>query len=827
MGQQNPASPRVEGLPAVGDDLARHITDTSMCSGGNANVNPAAVLDSALGRSDIVNGQLSNGGYGWWGGGTGIMADVNCSNSPPADVKAQIKARAAAIQCLNTSGSAATCGSGGNIVLQILGYSVTQDWSVANCINCANNWVPASGGSASPDSESVVGTLKTAGLATGVIVQGQAQWGTGLTGAIGFSMPGFASFINGTVSSYDIYDAMYYCACGSQPCSTCTSNDYSGSIFGATSTMPVQVQAVILDPHFYGLEYTPPCYPSCAGPVPSTASYTTSIVAQPFALVDYQSEASFLARYTAAAIRLMKMGQYKNIQLVGLVDRSGLSLWGTQSDARNSGQNLNHAYEYLAMHPYAMREVYMAWAYQWRTSQGPAGKNSSATWTESRSGTAATFTCTGCTSLTSFAATGDFAYIWGTGSDLDTPQPTWGTANIASDGQTVTWASARAGNSLTDSLQGFDARLPNSTSGTNCSNEPVPYNCRAYVNIWKGSGTTFASPLNCIGASVSSGSCASPSGDYRQQQAMYLSYSIGGSATGQPFSIPWAPGCVITVITSSSFTCTLPGNATSASGGTVAFGRDGNIGGLAYLGVAIFPAFSLDLPLNRSTLTTSLPNYGFGACSLLVGNKTESSGSYYPAGNHLTAIVGGVDYAVSTNTNASACRTLQSQVGTPGAWTTYQVWQASHTYTGPKTQVINAGPPSVTVTTYHGDTFLAYAQTTARVHWYRVVSSGTCTSNSSAFPVASPGDNGGGTITDGTCTEQDLGVWPLADKPGPWGDGEGQTALAQVATDILSGKATAMGNVLNTPADPWLVCEPWWSWVLASWGNGSSCTPSS
>jgi hypothetical protein len=560
------------------------------------------------------------------------------------------------------------------------------------------------------------------------------------------------------------------------------------------------------------------------------SSYDTFWVDLAYALMDYQSAGSATARFVAAAIRLMKQAEYQNLQLVGLIDRSGMALWGTQpSDARSvSAGAYNHSYEYLASLAWAEREVYMAWAYQWRTSQGPNGNNSSATWSASRSGSAATYTCTGCKALTNFATTGDFAYVWGTGSDLDTPQPTWGTANIASDGRTVTWASASTGTSTTDSLQGFDARLAGS-GGTGCSSEPVPWNCRAYADIWSGSGTGLASPLSCIGASVSSGSCASPSGDYRQQQAMYLSYSVGGSGTGRNFSIPWAPGCVITSVSSNSFTCTLPGNATSASGGTVAFGRDGNVGGLAYLGVAIFPAWSEAFPLNQSTLTASLPNYGFNACSIFVGNKTQTGGTL-GAGNHLTSIISGTDYAVSTNSNASACRTLQSQVGTPGAWTTYQVWASSHTYTGPKTQVVNSGPPSVTVSTYHGDTVLANTAATVRVHMYRVTSStnSTCTSGSSN-PFQgnnAAGDNGGGSITDNACTWLDLGVWPLADKPGPWGDGEGQTTLAQVAVDVLSGKATAMGNVLNTPLDPWFVCEPWWSWVLANWGNGTSCTPS-
>jgi hypothetical protein len=836
--QQNPASPRIEGLPAIGDDLAHHIMDRSMCSGGNANINPAAVLDSNLGRSDIVNGQLSNGGYGWWGGGTGIMADMNCSNNPPADIKAKIKSNAAAIQCLNTSGSAATCGSGGNTVLMILGYSTTQQWSVANCINCGNNWVPASGGTAVPDSESVVGTLNSAGLATGVIVQGSAVWGAGLTSPIGMSsVPSYGTLNNQlTYSSYhyDIYDAVYYCACSSQPCNAgcATGNDYSGSIFGATSTMPAQVQAIVLDSDWYGYEYAAPCSSSggpCAPAYPGNANYDTFWVDLAYALVDYQSAGSATARFVAAAIRLMKQAEYQNLQLVGLIDRSGAALWGTQpSDARSvSAGAYNHSYEYLASLAWAEREVYMAWAYQYRTSTGAAGKTS-ASLTESRSGTSETVTSS--VNWPYPPRVGDFAFVWGTGSDMDTPQPTWGTANVASDGRTVTWASGIAGVSAADPLQGFDARLPNSSSGTNCSNEPVPFNCRAYMDLWIGSGVTLASPLNCIGASVSSGSCASPSGDYRQQQAMYLSYSLGGSGTGRNFSIPWAPGCVITSVSSNSFTCTLPGNATSASGGTVAFGRDGNVGGLAYLGVAIFPAWSEAFPLNQSTLTASLPNYGFNACSIFVGNKTQSGGTT-GAGNHLTSIISGTDYAVSTNTNASACRTLQSQAGTPGAWTTYSVWAGSHTYTGPKTQVVNSGPPSVTVSTYHGDTVLANTAATVRVHMYRVTSStnSTCTSGSSN-PFQgnnAAGDNGGASVTDGTCTWKDLGVWPLADKPGPWGDGEGQTTLAQVAVDVLSGKATAMGNVLNTPADPWFVCEPWWSWVLASWGNGTSCTPSS
>jgi hypothetical protein len=836
-GQQGPASPRIEGLPAVGDDLTHHIMDLTMCSGGNANVNPAAVLDSALGRTDIVNGQLSNGGYGWWGGGTGIMADVNCSNSPPADIKAKIKANAANIQCLNTSGSAATCGSGGNIVLWLLGYSVTQDWSVHNCINCGSNWVPASGGSTSPDSNSAVGMLQTAGLASGVIVQGTPIWGEGLTSPVGFShAAGYSNLFNSfpsTSAYYNEYDATYYCSL-SNPCGSSAGNDYAHSMFGATSTMPVQVQAVVIDPDWYGYEYLPPCVGGggatpCTPPFAMVAGEDNSWIDLPFALVDYQSEASSMARFLAGAIRLMKMAEYQNIQLVGLVDRSGMPLWGTQpSDARGAAVSAwNHSYEYQAMQAWAERELYMAWAYQYRTSTGASGKTS-ATLSESRSGNAETVTSS--VNWPYPPSVGDFAYIWGTGSDMDTPQPTWGTANIASDGRTVTWASDAAGNSLTDPLHGFDARLPGS-SGSGCSAEPVPFNCRAYVSIGAStSGTVYASPLNCVGASVSSGSCAASSGDYRQQQAIYLSYSVGGSATGAQFSIPWAPGCVITAVSSNSFTCTLPGNATSASGGTVAFGRDGNIGGLAYLNVAIFPAWSLAFPLNQSTLAASYPNYGFNACSDFAGNKNESGQNSGP-GNHLTSIRNGEDYAVSSNTNATACRTLQSQVGTPGAWTTYQVWAASHTYTGPKTQVLNAGPPSITVATYHGDTVLANTQTTARVHMYRITSSpnSTCTSGSSN-PFQgnnAAGDNGGGSVTDNTCTWKDLGVWPLADKPGPWGDGEGETTLAQVAVDVLSGKATAMGNVLNTPTDPWFVCEPWWAWILASWGNGSTCTAGS
>jgi hypothetical protein len=506
-----------------------------------------------------------------------------------------------------------------------------------------------------------------------------------------------------------------------------------------------------------------------------------------------------------------------------------MSTWGTQPSDSRGGSNgaWNHSYEELAMDAWAAREVYMAWAYQYRTSTGAAGKTS-ASLTEARSGNSETVTSS--VNWPYPPSVGDFAFIWGTNSDMDTPQPSWGTANIASDGRTVTWASASAGNSLTSPNQGFDARLPG--SGAGCAGEPPPYGCRAYIDISQtaGAGVQYASTLNCVGASVSSGSCTSPSGDYRAQQTMYLTYSVSGAASGQQFSIPWAPGCVITAVTAKTFTCTLPGNATSASGGTVAFGRDNNVGSLAYLNVAIFPAWTNAYPLNQSTLTTSLPNYGFNACSIFVGNKTQTGGNG-PPGNHLTSIISGSDYAISTTTNGSGCRTLQSQAGTPGAWTTYSVWTASHTYTGPKTQVLNAGPPSITVSTYHGDTVLANAQTTARVHMYRITSStnSTCTSGSSNPFTGSnaAGDDGGGSVTDNTCTWKDLGVWPLADKPGPWGDGEGETTLAQVAVDVLSGKATAMGNVLNTPADPWFVCEPWWSWVLASWGNGGTCTSGS
>jgi len=365
---------------------------------------------------------LNDGHYGLYGG---LVIDGSpTTNTPPADLLASLNAAAAGIQCLNTSGVPATCGSSSVILVVTLGYSITEmTWCKVGANAATDFTIPAN-----CDANSVIKQMNAKSLASGVTFVDCSEFGL-LTHDSSAAIHGAYDSFSGP--SGNITGA------AQNPYENCFTQELSGLGYANA-----QVQVVVLDQIYAGVGANVANLVACPG-------FNIKNWGCSFLLTDTTSLAWQEVADDADVTRALS-AYYPNLKMILWQDHTSGN-WGGLTDPRTGTPQLVPE-PYAQQVPWAHRHVIQTQYVQKRTRTTIT--------TTSFSGTTETVNFTG--AAPSLLVNGAYVQISGNSdSGSNTPCTRWGTAT-ATDSTHLTWTANTFGHAL-NSTSNFDTRWPSGT----------------------------------------------------------------------------------------------------------------------------------------------------------------------------------------------------------------------------------------------------------------------------------------------------------------------------------------------------------------------------